>query len=172
MKIKKQSLYCNINRTNRTKLQEFCFDLTHSIVRLYLLELSEWEVFPTLLIEYGDEDFPSNINKRVLEYTSNIIHETGRFNYVSSKPLHTSPLAFFHFYHVDLFNIGYRAHWTNLNSNNFLTIVNKLINSLDYPLFNHKQNWSDCSLLAWHAIRKKPKYLLLKVIHLYLCVIL
>ena len=32
------------------------------------------------LLLYGNEDLPSDINKRVLEYTINFIHETGRFN--------------------------------------------------------------------------------------------
>ena len=32
------------------------------------------------LLLYGDEDLPSNVNKRVIEYNLNFIHETGRFN--------------------------------------------------------------------------------------------
>ena len=32
------------------------------------------------LLLYGNEGLPSDINKRVLEYTINFIHETGRFN--------------------------------------------------------------------------------------------
>ena len=32
------------------------------------------------LLLYGDEDLPSDTNKRVLEYTLNFIHDTGRFN--------------------------------------------------------------------------------------------
>ena len=32
------------------------------------------------LLLYGDEDLPSDINKRVLECTLNSIRETGRFN--------------------------------------------------------------------------------------------
>ena len=32
------------------------------------------------LLLYGDEDLPSDVNKRVIEYTLNFIHETGRFN--------------------------------------------------------------------------------------------
>ena len=32
------------------------------------------------LLLYGNEDLPSDINKCVLEYTINLIYETGRFN--------------------------------------------------------------------------------------------
>ena len=47
------------------------------------------------LLLYGDEDLPSDTNKRVLEYTLHFTHDTGRFNSVSFKPLYTSPLRFF-----------------------------------------------------------------------------
>ena len=40
--------------------------------------LSKHELMNLLL--YGDEDLPSDVNKRVIEYTLNFIHETGRFN--------------------------------------------------------------------------------------------
>ena len=50
------------------------------------------------LLLYGDEDLPSDTNKHVLEYTLNFIHDTGRFNQVSFKPLYTSPLRFFFFF--------------------------------------------------------------------------
>ena len=63
----------------------------------------------------GNEDLPSDINKRVLEYTLNFIHETGRFNYVTFNPLYTSPLrSFFSIENVDLFHIGCQAHWAKL----------------------------------------------------------
>ena len=32
------------------------------------------------LLLYGDEDLPSDVNKHIIEYTLNFIHETGRFN--------------------------------------------------------------------------------------------
>ena len=47
------------------------------------------------LLLYGVEDLPSDINKRVLECTLNFIHETGRYNKVSFKPMYISPLCSF-----------------------------------------------------------------------------
>ena len=34
----------------------------------------------TDLLVYGDKDFPSDVNKLVIEYTLNFIHETDRLN--------------------------------------------------------------------------------------------
>ena len=72
------------------------------------------------LLLYSDHDLSGDINKKSLPLTLNFIHRTGRFDKGNSKLLFTS-----HGHHgtlllflllVNLFHIGYSAHWTQIHS--------------------------------------------------------
>ena len=50
-----------------------------ALVRPFALTNPSNEVLPQLLM-YGNEDFPDQINKNIVELTLQFIHETGQFD--------------------------------------------------------------------------------------------